>query len=199
MHTYNYIYLITNKTNGKIYIGKHSTNNLDDGYMGSGKIIKLAIKKEGIKNFTKEILSYADTLETLNFLERFYIKKYKARNSDIGYNISEGGDGSKLSEETKEKISKANKGKKRKPFSDDTRLKMSINGKGKHNHEGENNPNWKGGKKPKMYVQREIINKHISEAKKGSIPWNKGKHYNEESKEKMRNAALNRYKKQKQL
>ena len=75
MKQYNYIYLITNKINGKIYIGKHSTDNLNDGYMGSGLIIKRAIAKDGKDNFTKEYLAFCDSEDTLNYLEKFYIKK----------------------------------------------------------------------------------------------------------------------------
>ena len=60
MKTFNYIYKITNKINGKIYIGKHSTDNLNDGYIGSGVVLKQAIKKYGVENFTKEIIEFCD-------------------------------------------------------------------------------------------------------------------------------------------
>ena len=54
------VYEITNKVNGKIYVGVHKTENLNDGYMGSGKNIKDAIKKYGIDNFDKKYLSIFD-------------------------------------------------------------------------------------------------------------------------------------------
>jgi len=40
-----YNYITTNKINGKQYVGAHSTNNINDGYLGGGKAIKLAKKK----------------------------------------------------------------------------------------------------------------------------------------------------------
>ena len=52
---YFYLYQIINKLNDKIYVGVHKTDNLNDGYMGSGKILNRAIKKYGVENFEKDI------------------------------------------------------------------------------------------------------------------------------------------------
>lgn len=195
MKKFNYIYLIRNIINNKIYIGKHSTDNLDDGYMGSGKLIKRAIKKEGVENFTKEILSYTDTPKTLNFLEKFYIKKYKARNNDIGYNLTYGGDGGSwnkglhLKLETKNKISIAHIGKKRGSMSDETKHKLSIINKGKIISEETRLKMSLAhkGKKQKPFTDEH--RKHISEFAKqrtGEKSGMFGKHHSEETKQKMR-------------
>ena len=62
---YHYLYKITNKINNKIYIGIHSTDNLEDGYMGSGKAILRAINKYGKDKFTKDLKPVQEQLGSL--------------------------------------------------------------------------------------------------------------------------------------
>ena len=82
------IYKITNTINGKYYIGKHQTKDLDDRYMGSGKLLKLAINKYGIEYFVKEILHIFDTEEDMNSKEKELVVI-----SEQTYNLNEGGHG----------------------------------------------------------------------------------------------------------
>jgi hypothetical protein len=52
METIGYIYITTNKLNGKRYIGQHQSKDWDYKYFGSGIYLKRAIKKYGLENFT---------------------------------------------------------------------------------------------------------------------------------------------------
>ena len=86
------IYKTTNKVNGKMYIGKHITNNLDDGYLGSGVVMQHAIKKYGEEAFEKQWLEFAENAEDLNYLERMYVDEEWLARPDT-YNLKLGGDG----------------------------------------------------------------------------------------------------------
>jgi hypothetical protein len=89
MHYY-YLYEVKNNLNGMIYIGIHKTKKLNDGYMGSGKIILQAIKKYGKKNFTKTILEYFDSEQDMKNAERQYVNEDFIKRSDV-YNMVLGG------------------------------------------------------------------------------------------------------------
>lgn len=88
--THNYVYKITNKVNGKIYIGVHCTDDLDDGYMGSGTAIIAARNKYGEENFTKEILVDYDSSEVAYRLEKMLVNEKFVKRNDT-YNLREGG------------------------------------------------------------------------------------------------------------
>ena len=82
------IYKTTNLINNKFYIGKHQTTNLDDGYLGSGKLLNHAIKKYGVENFVKEILHIFDNEKDMNHAEKDLVVL-----SEQSYNLVEGGQG----------------------------------------------------------------------------------------------------------
>ena len=129
-----YIYKIINLINGKIYVGKSEREDSYNrkNYFGSGVVIRLAIKKYGKENFKKEFLEENVDLAKIDEREQFWIAKLDAMNESIGYNRAYGGEGGCTkeaaakglqtrrkngylhhSEETKHKISMANKGKKK--------------------------------------------------------------------------------------
>lgn len=134
------VYMHTNKLNGMKYIGITS-KDVDKRWVNgrgyrTGKF-KNAIIKYGWENFNHEILKINLSEEEAKKLEIFYIKKLKTNNRNFGYNLTEGGDGTRgmqpclgrkmsesektmrskalmghiISEETKRKIGEANKGK----------------------------------------------------------------------------------------
>ena len=178
-----YIYKLTDKRNGKIYIGKH--NGKVKNYFTGGLIPTKIIKKYGYDIFERKILEdNIDSLDELNKKEKFYIIFYNSKNKEIGYNLTDGGDGggewiflktkeerekiSKkksasgkgriLSQKTKKKLSKAHKGKKLSP---EHKLKVIKN----------------------LFVNR--VNKHSPETKEKLRQLRLGKKASAETKKKM--------------
>lgn len=147
--------------NGKIYVGQ-TTKKVDKPYFGSGHITLKANSKYGKKNLKREIIKFVDNLKQLNNFERIFVKKFKANEINIGYNIQNGGNSKgKHTDDSKRKMSLAHVGKS---FSKETRNKLSIAHLGK-----------KLSKETK---------KKLSEINKGHLN-NLGKHHSEETKKKL--------------
>jgi group I intron endonuclease len=86
------IYKTTCLTTGKIYIGKHQTSKKEDLYLGSGLLLKLAIKKYGRENFSKEILFEFSNKDDMNAKEKELVTEEFCSREDT-YNIAIGGQG----------------------------------------------------------------------------------------------------------
>lgn len=204
------IYMIRNRVNGKMYIGQAVDNEKRWGDHKSelrrnchiNRHLQSAWNKYGENNFEFTILCECDESQ-LNTKEIEYISKLRSYDPDFGYNKTYGGEGGRPTEETRRKLSEANKGKTRseetrqklseahtgKTLSEETRQKMSEAKK------GENNSMY--GKHPSKETRQKI-----SEANKGRTrseetrqklsEANKGKTLSEETKKKIGEANKGR-------
>ena len=139
-----YVYLHTNKVNGKVYIGITSLKpeqRWANGRGYKGQHFSNAIKKYSWNNFKHEVLYSGLSEAKAKILETSLIHFYNSTNPKYGYNVSEGGD--VISESTRKKLSEINMGK---VLSEETKAKLSEVRKGSNNpmygKTGANNPNY---------------------------------------------------------
>lgn len=104
---YHYIYKTTNLKNGKYYVGMHSTDNLEDGYMGSGKRLRRSLNKYGKENFKFEILEFLPDRLSLKEREKELVNEELIKDS-LSMSLTIGGEGGFSLEQQKENAKKSN-------------------------------------------------------------------------------------------
>jgi hypothetical protein len=87
-----FVYKTTNLLNSTYYIGVHSTWNIDDGYLGSGKRLVRSIKKHGKENFKREILAFFGTNKEAYEYESHLVNEELIKD-DLCLNLKPGGSG----------------------------------------------------------------------------------------------------------
>jgi group I intron endonuclease len=189
----NTIYILRNRANSKVYVGQtwQSLTERFDNAHGYDNCLYLsrAIKKYGKDNFYYEVMTFCSTQETADYWESCFIAKLDACNRDKGYNLRSGGSRGLQSEETKKRMSDAQKGR---IVSEDTKKKLSeILRNNPIKMIGEDNPMF-----GKTKEQHPMFNQHhtdeakqkMSAAKLGKPSSKKGKPMSEESRRKMSEA-----------
>lgn len=165
------VYCHLNKINGKRYIGctkynlKTRSGPTGHGYSKNPNFWP-EIQKYGWDNFNHIVLKSNLTVEEADYYEAYYIKLFKTQDINFGYNISSGGihngGGHPQSEETKAKISKNGKGKGMtgKNHSIDTKQKMSKSQKGNTNVLGKK---WINNGIETKYINAEDLEQYIND------------------------------------
>lgn len=112
------IYLITNKLNGKVYVGKtikklwkRWSDHKSTALAGRKTYLYDAMRCYGFETFDVVKIDGSDSEEELISLEKHYIKIFESHDPNKGYNLTLGGDGCSPTPETRHKMSESRKGK----------------------------------------------------------------------------------------
>lgn len=155
-HKYHFIYKTVCNVNNKFYIGMHSTSNLEDGYMGSGKVIRYSLIKYGKQAHTFEILEIKEDRESVRLREKEIVNSELLKDP-LCMNIHLGGVGfEEHSQKSKDQISKGLKKSYSEIYGEEEAIKQKKKRSLKAKAQWENISD----------EQRQIISTKISEALK---------------------------------
>ena len=196
-----YVYVHTCKANGKKYVGCTTKINPEIrwGKNGEGykhQVFGKAVRKHGWDNFEHEVFE-VESEEEMYRKEVELISFYHSNDPEYGYNCSSGGEksalGCKYSEEVRQKLSEARKGKHR---SEEARKRIAEN-----NRRKAKDPEYRKKLSRPHKPFSEETRKHLSEIRKGKShkpcseetkrrisEANRGKHRSEEARKKMSEA-----------
>ncbi len=160
------IYETKNLKNGKTYIGMHETDNLNDGYLGSGYHFKRAVRYYGKEFFERKILFDFDNREDMINKEIELVNDEFIARQDT-YNLMKGGKGGLYT------------------------LENCI--KGGHNSWKTLREKWKNDdfRKLQSSIRSKTMSNNLKEGKIKRYDWS-GKHHSEETKDKIKNSMFDK-------
>lgn len=189
---FNIVYKTICNTTSKFYIGVHVTNNLEDGYLGSGIKLRLSVEKYGKENHTREVLAHFDTRSEAYELEAKLVNEEMLTNK-LCMNLNIGGNGGSYyrSDETKAKIRKALTGRvghkhteEHKEYmrklqtgfkhSNETKARMSASRKGKVPHNKGKKGLQVAHNKGKITINNGLVHKYIDKSEEILEGWTRG-------------------------
>ncbi len=159
------VYKITNIINDKIYIGKHQTKNINDGYFGSGTYLKKSIIKHGPENFIKEIIHIFDNEGEMNAKEKELVSLEFCLREDT-YNIAVGGLGGFGFRTAEQRIESGSKGQRifKEKYGPEFLQIIGKKGRDKIQQLLKDDPDFM-----KKFNKRSFLNKHHTEESKLKI------------------------------
>ena len=183
---YHYLYKTTNTINGKFYVGIHSTDDLEDGYLGSGTYLWYSIRKYGKENFITEKLKFFGDRKSLIEAEEKFIDDTFIKNS-LCMNLQKGGcQAREIDDTTRTRMSESAKNK---IFTDKHKANISAGLKKAHFETPVSaETKTKIGAKHKGKILSDETKAKIAEGSRGNTS-HKGFLHSEESKQKMAEAS----------